>query len=277
MDLLFHTSSGMYGFQKLVAEGNPDRGAYFSELFLRGRPGLARGIMRLKHVSLIDPNNEPNLHLFPPMPPTPVGPDEVAVKQVVVSSQSKSLPRSVISDVSPVDHSDGAMHHGISSTSREIPNFPSIITDLHNDTIVPYVISPSAAGNITAISDVPPMGFQTNETFQYGMPPNVSNSIAVLPNAPRMAIHTYNNETSNFLASTQPVAFVQASNSDHANVSLLQRIKQNRKQPSNNHNPNENITTQPSQDNSLVQWVANTTQMNTPAPLSYIIMRVGNF
>ena len=58
----------MYGFQKISSKKNPDRDAYFHELFLRGRPGLSRGILRHRHKSLRDPSNEPNLHMFPPMP-----------------------------------------------------------------------------------------------------------------------------------------------------------------------------------------------------------------
>ena len=60
----------MYGFQKITSKKNPDRNSYFHELFLRGRPGLSRGILRQRHKSLKDPNNEPRLNMFPPMPPS---------------------------------------------------------------------------------------------------------------------------------------------------------------------------------------------------------------
>ena len=63
----------MYGFQKLTGEGKRDRGAYFHELFLRGRVGLAKGIQRQKYTSLLDSKNEPNLHMFPPMPQNFIG------------------------------------------------------------------------------------------------------------------------------------------------------------------------------------------------------------
>ena len=58
----------MYGFQKIIGKKNRDKGAYFHELFLRGRPGLSRGMLRLSHRALLDPDNEPNLCLYPPMP-----------------------------------------------------------------------------------------------------------------------------------------------------------------------------------------------------------------
>ena len=58
----------MYGFQKITSKKNPDRDSYFHELFLRGRPGLSRGIFRHRHKSIRDPSNEPNLCIFPPMP-----------------------------------------------------------------------------------------------------------------------------------------------------------------------------------------------------------------
>ena len=38
----------MYGFQKLIGKKNPDKGAYFHELFLRGKPGLAQGKFALR-------------------------------------------------------------------------------------------------------------------------------------------------------------------------------------------------------------------------------------
>ena len=62
---------GMYDFRKITSKKNSDRGAYFHELFLRGRPGLSRGILRQRHRSLFDPKNEPNLNMFPPMHHTP--------------------------------------------------------------------------------------------------------------------------------------------------------------------------------------------------------------
>ena len=58
----------MYGFQKITSKKNPDKDSYFHELFLRGRPGLSRGILRHRHKSIRDPSNEPNLFMFPPMP-----------------------------------------------------------------------------------------------------------------------------------------------------------------------------------------------------------------
>lgn len=122
----------MYGFQKLTRKGNADRGAYFHELFLRGRPGLCRGIMRLKHKSLIDPSNEPNLYLFPAMPKKPVGNGNV----------TKHFPRSV--------------HYGISPNTSEhitaIPDIPSIVRGLqNNDATDHYRLSPNTCRNTNAV------------------------------------------------------------------------------------------------------------------------------
>ena len=51
----------------MVNRKNKDRGAYYHELFLRGRPRLCAAIYRSKKRSLLDPNNEPNLYLYPSM------------------------------------------------------------------------------------------------------------------------------------------------------------------------------------------------------------------
>jgi len=41
--------------------------------------GLCRGILRLRQRSLVDPENEPNLNLFPPMPQNYLGLDHLNV------------------------------------------------------------------------------------------------------------------------------------------------------------------------------------------------------
>ena len=89
--LIFQTL-GMYGFQRIVGKNNRDNGAYFHELFLRGRPGLSKGILRLNHRALLDPDNEPNLYLFPPMPQHLTGCDHsnVNIQGVVNNSVNKS-------------------------------------------------------------------------------------------------------------------------------------------------------------------------------------------
>ena len=126
----------MYGFQKLIRKDNPDRGAYFHELFLRGRPGLAQGILRLKHKSLLDPNNEPNLELFPPMPPNPVGPDNAA-KQAAVSVKTSYSPR--------------AVHYGV--TANPSPQIAAGLRaqGVHNNVTVPYAIPSNIAGNMAVL------------------------------------------------------------------------------------------------------------------------------
>merc|ERR1711982_103485 len=63
----FSRQLGMYGFHKIVGKTNKDKGSFFHELFLRGRPGLCRAMARLKKRSLLDPDNEPDLYAYPPM------------------------------------------------------------------------------------------------------------------------------------------------------------------------------------------------------------------
>merc|ERR1712174_33213 len=46
----------IYGFQKMSSEGNADKGSYFHELFLRGRPGLCAWMGRFKSRSIDEPN-----------------------------------------------------------------------------------------------------------------------------------------------------------------------------------------------------------------------------
>lgn len=58
----------MYGFHKIKGKSNVDKGAYFNELFLRGRPGLCHGIVRLDKPLTLHKNDEPSFYLYPPMP-----------------------------------------------------------------------------------------------------------------------------------------------------------------------------------------------------------------
>jgi len=53
----------IYGFQKMSGEGSTDKGAYFHELFLRGRPGLCAWMGRFKSRSI----DEPNFMNMPPV------------------------------------------------------------------------------------------------------------------------------------------------------------------------------------------------------------------
>jgi len=85
----------MYGFKKVTGKKNSDRGAYFHELFLRGRPGLSRSIMRKTCKNpLIDPSNEPNLNMYPPMPHAIFDPLHMVNQQEVNNNDQKSLSSS---------------------------------------------------------------------------------------------------------------------------------------------------------------------------------------
>ena len=59
---------GSYGFQKIASDDNKDNGAYFNELFLRGRGGLCKAIIRRQKRRLVDRTSEPDLHKYDPMP-----------------------------------------------------------------------------------------------------------------------------------------------------------------------------------------------------------------
>jgi hypothetical protein len=56
----------IYGFRKITLDGH-DKGAYYNELFLRGRPGLCEGITRFKFLSNF--KSEPNFYTMPPVVP----------------------------------------------------------------------------------------------------------------------------------------------------------------------------------------------------------------
>ena len=58
----------MYGFHKIRSKLNVDKGSYYNELFLRGRPGLACSIVRLNSPCAASRKNEPNLYDMFPMP-----------------------------------------------------------------------------------------------------------------------------------------------------------------------------------------------------------------
>lgn len=58
---------GQYGFQKIAGLDNGDKGAFFHELFLRGRPGLCAAIIKQKKRLLVDKSSEPNFALYDPM------------------------------------------------------------------------------------------------------------------------------------------------------------------------------------------------------------------
>lgn len=58
----------MYGFYKIKNKYNVDKGCFFHELFLRGRPGLSYAIIRLPAPCPASRKNEPNLYDYCPMP-----------------------------------------------------------------------------------------------------------------------------------------------------------------------------------------------------------------
>ena len=66
--LLFYICMSLDGFHKISHKAEVDQGAYFNEFFLRTRPGLSRGIMRLKRPCPLYQVKDPNLYLHPPMP-----------------------------------------------------------------------------------------------------------------------------------------------------------------------------------------------------------------
>ena len=67
----FQRQLNLYGFKRITKAGSKDQGAYYHELFLRGRPGLCRRMRRQKikgtgYKPLPDPDNEPNFYEMEP-------------------------------------------------------------------------------------------------------------------------------------------------------------------------------------------------------------------
>merc|ERR1711862_280043 len=107
----FTRQLGMYGFQKIIGKRNVDKGAYFHELFLRSRPGLAKGIHRNpKERKRVDAENEPNLYTFKSMPfPSimnnsyPIPKERSNIRRIVRYSDSKPEDeKPVILNVPPI-------------------------------------------------------------------------------------------------------------------------------------------------------------------------------
>lgn len=76
----FQRQLNLYGFKRITK--GKDRGAYYNELFLRGRPKLCSMMRRKKvkgtgHKPLPDPDNEPNFYLMEPLD----GPSSVPIKE----------------------------------------------------------------------------------------------------------------------------------------------------------------------------------------------------
>lgn len=90
----FQRQLHMYCFQRITA--GPDKGAYYHKNFQRGRPDLAVQIQRTrvngKGVRKPgNPNQEPNLHALPPLPPVRQGASiELPLELPVVSAVSST-------------------------------------------------------------------------------------------------------------------------------------------------------------------------------------------
>ena len=107
----------MYGFHKIKGKSNVDRGAYFHELFLRSRPGLSHGIIRLDKPCSLSKRDEPNLYIFYPMPYT----DDTTIRR---KSKADVTPKCIrYSNCLPIKNNDQ-------------PNTESNLTTiLDNDTV----------------------------------------------------------------------------------------------------------------------------------------------
>jgi HSF-type DNA-binding len=73
----FQRQLNLYGFIKLMGN-HVDKGAYYHELFLRGRPELSKLMLPIRHTETdrstvrrkLDPHSEPNFHQMVPAPPS---------------------------------------------------------------------------------------------------------------------------------------------------------------------------------------------------------------
>jgi len=85
----FQRQVRMYGFNKISYSAEVDKGAYYNECFLRGRPGLARAIMRLKKPCPLYKPDDINLYLYPPMPSS--GSDNVKTNTHIANKDAPRL------------------------------------------------------------------------------------------------------------------------------------------------------------------------------------------
>jgi len=66
----FQRQLNLYGFKRMTKPGSQDKGAYYHELFLRGKPGLCRRMRRQRVKGtgckpLPDPDSEPDFYTMP--------------------------------------------------------------------------------------------------------------------------------------------------------------------------------------------------------------------
>ena len=100
----------MYGFHKIKGKNNVDKGAYFHELFLRGRPGLCLGIVRLERPCSLHKNDEPSFYLYPPMPSCNEAGDlkpKSETPKIIRYSDSTSTEKPVLLNKRPLNASSG--------------------------------------------------------------------------------------------------------------------------------------------------------------------------
>jgi len=112
----FRRQLNLWGFTRLVEKGDPDIGAYYHEMFLRGKPFLCHGIIRTPIVgggnkkssqdaSKKSPKAEPKFYSMPPMPP----PSKISTNsEPEFSSMPPMPPRDTITNMPEVESDNGA-------------------------------------------------------------------------------------------------------------------------------------------------------------------------
>ena len=164
----FQRQLNLYGFTRILSSG-PDKGGWYHECFLRGKPELCVRIVRKRvkgPCTNINPDLEPRFYTMPPLPQSPNHKEGNSVLSFVMyemlnkSKASPFHPASIMSSASTQSRSSVL----IRPVSR-IAQSPIIENDLPLDTFSSSLsssvfCSPSASGQSFQGSNTPSRGIQ---------------------------------------------------------------------------------------------------------------------
>jgi HSF-type DNA-binding len=118
----FQRQLNLYGFQRLTR--GADAGAYYSELFLRGKPFLCQRMVRTKvkgtgYKAASSPEHEPNFYDMPAVSPhyQPLGEQQRMMGEVVVTPYPPSSPVNGTATPNYQEKQEESVHMAVSSST----------------------------------------------------------------------------------------------------------------------------------------------------------------